>query len=161
MTLILTIVNQFLCMAHRLVIIHHHAKFGKKMVERCRRYQVNMIGHTDRQTKLFQYNPPPPMGGGGRGVNIKKNYYKGTEENPYISISKYVQCFTYPGEQLTECYTFTCKKYLQDGYYTCWQRIRRDHRKLCVQRIIWNVWTLHLKTTKQCHHRQWNVVILL
>ena len=33
---------------HRLMIIHHHTKFGK--VQRFRRYRANMIGHTDRTT---------------------------------------------------------------------------------------------------------------
>ena len=30
MTLTLKTVNQFFCMTHRLVIIHHHTKFSKK-----------------------------------------------------------------------------------------------------------------------------------
>ena len=63
-TLTLKIVNLFFYMTNCLVIIHHHTKFGKKRVERFRRYWVDTIRQTDRTTegwtKWFQYPLPPP-----------------------------------------------------------------------------------------------------
>ena len=45
--------------------MHHHIKFGKKMVERFRRYQADTIGHTNRTTvgqtnRVIPIYPPPP-----------------------------------------------------------------------------------------------------
>ena len=50
MTLTLKTVNNFFHVTHRLMIIHHHTKLGKIIVERFRSYQTDTIRHMDRTT---------------------------------------------------------------------------------------------------------------
>ena len=60
-TLTVKIINQFLFTTLRLMMIHHHTKFGKEMVEWCRRYHPDKIRHMDRQTeRQNDSNPPTP-----------------------------------------------------------------------------------------------------
>ena len=62
----LKIVNQFFCMTHCVMIIQHHIKLGKKIVEQFRRHQADTIGHTDRTTDgQSESNIPPRINGEG------------------------------------------------------------------------------------------------
>ena len=79
MTLTLKIVNQFFRMTHRLMIIHHHTKFGlkKKLVEQFRIYWADTIGQTYRRTEWFPYTPLSPVFIRGMGERGYKNELTG------------------------------------------------------------------------------------
>ena len=58
-TLTLKWMNQFFCMTHHLMIIHHHTKFGKKWFSGSGYIEWTWSDTwTELQTKWFQYTPP-------------------------------------------------------------------------------------------------------
>ena len=73
MTLTLKTLNQFFCMTHYLMTIQHHTKSGTKIVQRFRRYCVDMIGHTEGMTdgqwtdRVIPIYPHPYLWGGWGG----------------------------------------------------------------------------------------------
>ena len=92
MTLTLKIVNNFFRKKHNLMIIHHHTKFGKKMVQRFRRYWADMIGHqhrttdgrTDRQTDKSNLPPLIAAAVSCHQWNCAIAYFKNSVLNPSI-----------------------------------------------------------------------------
>ena len=74
MTLTLKMANQFLCMTHRLMIIHHHTKFGEKnrMNGSGNTVRTRSDTRTDGQTVTVtpKYPAAPQLRHGAEGVGV-------------------------------------------------------------------------------------------